>query len=1000
MEYPVIDHRTEEDLMAEIEKKAKSYTPEWQPDRENPDAAAALALMFARIHYRTLAQFEKVLYKNQIDFYNRLQANMRPAAPAFGYVSFSLAGGVTEGVFLPKGTALLTDTEGIDGEKVQAETTEEVYVTSAAVEKIYESFSEPDYIGLLYDRGRENQEPFGLFGAGKENLARHVFCFGHPSLLNIGRTGRIAICWRGEKGLLEPLAKALAREDTAEFSYWTGERFEKFSRVYEEGGILYLEKRLSDPPAEPLELSGVVQFWVRLELRNYGAAGGLEFEDMRLLGACPVMIPDYVEAKGLDQGNGICMPFGERFGVYDEVLFASREVLGKRGAWITFSFREAFMKVPINEGSVRDDIQWKLIMPVSAVAVEREYDITIGEVTWEYFNGSGWVRLFPQKDYSDIFGVENGTAARRKTLVFRCPEDISPAFTGAGENYCIRARILRVNNGFKTEGNYVTPVISEINFQYEYGEPGVRPEYFLCENNMETRLIPAGKYLNGSQPFSPFWQNGDREPAVYVGFGERPSEGPLRMLWILKNSSSEPMPALVWEYFSGGRWRELNPADGTEHLRKTGLVTFYGNPDWTRADFFGESLYWLRLRDGTKGYGKGKKGLTPTAEAVIMNVSQASAVRSGYEEYVTLDEYRENFEHRLLYQNIHSLEVWIQETDSCTGKEEESLKKEGRLKLVLDREGLEKERWVLWKSVESFLGHGPGERIYLFDANNGRIQFGDNRKGKIPAVGVINGIYLRYCVGGGKETNLAPGKITGLEQSVGFISQAVNPLPFFGGCGRERVSEAISRCAGELKHQFRAVTLRDFERLAVSASGNIEKAKCFSDRGEKGEYQAGHVCLVILSKDYRTGEQGFPVLKEELKGFFQDKADPNLLREKRFHIAAPIFVEVGIQADIYVRDYGCSYEVKSGLLERLSRFLDPVFGGHGGHGWPIGQTPKREQILNLLREDGRVIYVGNLVLSYQVRRGEGNLEIGEEAVRKNPCILTVNGTHRLKMCQD
>ena len=72
MEYPAIDTRTEEELLKEIERKAESYTPEWRFDRQHPDAGTALAFMFAKLHHRTISQFNRLLYKNQIDFYNRI----------------------------------------------------------------------------------------------------------------------------------------------------------------------------------------------------------------------------------------------------------------------------------------------------------------------------------------------------------------------------------------------------------------------------------------------------------------------------------------------------------------------------------------------------------------------------------------------------------------------------------------------------------------------------------------------------------------------------------------------------------------------------------------------------------------------------------------------------------------------------------------------------------------------------------------------------------------
>lgn len=42
MEQLEFDQRTKEEILEQIEKKAKSYVPEWRFDKENPDIGTAL----------------------------------------------------------------------------------------------------------------------------------------------------------------------------------------------------------------------------------------------------------------------------------------------------------------------------------------------------------------------------------------------------------------------------------------------------------------------------------------------------------------------------------------------------------------------------------------------------------------------------------------------------------------------------------------------------------------------------------------------------------------------------------------------------------------------------------------------------------------------------------------------------------------------------------------------------------------------------------------------
>ena len=43
----IIDNRKREDVLNKIFELAKSYTPEWNPDTQNPDMGAVIALLFS-----------------------------------------------------------------------------------------------------------------------------------------------------------------------------------------------------------------------------------------------------------------------------------------------------------------------------------------------------------------------------------------------------------------------------------------------------------------------------------------------------------------------------------------------------------------------------------------------------------------------------------------------------------------------------------------------------------------------------------------------------------------------------------------------------------------------------------------------------------------------------------------------------------------------------------------------------------------------------------------
>ncbi len=368
-EYPQLLERTEKELLEQMEKRAKSYVPEWRFDPEEPDVGTALAFVFSKLHARTLGQFNKLLRKNQIDFYNRIGVQMRPSGAAEGFVSFFLVNQSAEGIYLQKETALTSDQEDSLGERVAAQTLDDVYVTPVQVKAIYESRKVPEFIGQMYGESVDEEQsgadfPFSVFGMEGKNEVSHRFAFSHPVMFSFTRTGRLGVTFLGGDG--KPLPKELvglaANPAKARFSYWTENGWEPFFSQYEKEGLLVLEKKDAQPPAAQKEIQETSQFWIQMELFDDSLCSRLVFSDMRLTSSGPSLAPDYVQSEGMEQERELCFPFGEQPSVYGEVYFACKEALEKRGSWITFSFREGFVKHPVYIGD-REDIQWKLIMP-------------------------------------------------------------------------------------------------------------------------------------------------------------------------------------------------------------------------------------------------------------------------------------------------------------------------------------------------------------------------------------------------------------------------------------------------------------------------------------------------------------------------------------------------------------------------------------------------------------------------------------------------------------
>ena len=89
------------------------------------------------------------------------------------------------------------------------------------------------------------------------------------------------------------------------------------------------------------------------------------------------------------------------------------------------SFSLDYERIPL-ENSGEPERDWKLVMKRSDFKPDPEYDITVERVIWEYYNGTGWSRLFDGTENSHIFNGGDGTMGQKFTIEFTCPEDARP----------------------------------------------------------------------------------------------------------------------------------------------------------------------------------------------------------------------------------------------------------------------------------------------------------------------------------------------------------------------------------------------------------------------------------------------------------------------------------------------------------------------------------------------------------------------------------------------
>lgn len=983
-------------IAAEIKKRSQSYTPEWHFDTEHMDIGSALALVYARMLAGSVKRFERIPMKNRVAFLNELGACIQPAVPAHGYASFRLINEEAEPAGVPAGTEVMASDSSLPGGQVNFATREDVLVTPAEMTDVYQTCDRHDEIYRFYDRRAGMWKPFCLFGTGGDNLQKHELYFSQDIVMHIETETFIELVMFSHDNVTigEDWLSVLADRNCFVFSYYSDVGWTEFHDVemYKQG--IRFHKAEDQPAFARLEMGGYTGYWMRLRVVDYKAAGEFHLQKIRMASWSTKMLPDTVYGAQEECDVHRYFPFGERLELYRDVYFGSGEVLSKKGADITLGFGIRFVKIPL-ESNTESSLNWEWVMKRSDFKVDTEFDVTIEGVIWEYYNGSGWTRLFADDTCSRCFSVNGGKYEQYRTLHFICPPDIEPVLVNAVETYYIRARIMKINNLYKLSGHYIVPMLENTSFQYRYKENHMMAERFVICNNLETAVFDAAQ-LTAQGVSRPFVQTGVRDMAVYLGFEVMPSGSPLKMLLCIMNEADRSRHPVYWEYWNGKCWKELNVVDETEHLSRTGLVTFMGNADLACLRLFGKERYWLRLRDAEGVYADDglDRNMRPVWEGLWMNTVRVRNIYHRRREFFQIEMYQENKCFVLPDRDIYEAQVFVDEQGHLSEEEQAQMIRQKKAMTERDGDGNISRIWVEWERVEDFVRSGAGDRHFVLDEADGKLTFGNGHHGKVPYTSGSENVQICYSCGGGAYTNIPGGMIDRMGVSIGYISEVTNPEAMIGGCDRETLEEAIDRTSAAIRHQNRAVCARDFEELAVSAVRELRMAKCFAGYDAFGNPESGAVTLVVLPEQYRQGQIYFVKLREQLLDALSRKIGIALLNSGRFSVVMPELIEVRLYIELLVESFDRVFEIKKEIMERLRYFLAPA-GRDRRDGWQIGSFPDTMQIRNEISSITGIVSLTNIMMSAYTAGAGQQKEVDVETVRRHRYVLPVDGKHEV-----
>lgn len=434
---------------------------------------------------------------------------------------------------------------------------------------------------------------------------------------------------------------------------------------------------------------------------------------------------------------------------------------------------------------------------------------------------------------------------------------------------------------------------------------------------------------------------------------------------------------VVWEYYAGaGRWMSLDGvADDTRALTLSGSIEFDAPPDGgADAHVSGgpePALFFVRCRLVEGGYDRVPRLLRIGLNTVPVEHSAAQPE---------------------LY--LGQSNGWAREVFDFPTTPLESRDVEVRVHL----RGIDQPGWLVRSDLDL---SGPFDRHLALDATRGRLKSGDGRQGApLPADAKI---YARRALGGGPAGNGAPGTLSQVLDSARNRALVADPMDLAqrvritqafganGGRPRESIDGARARAVLTLEASEKAVTVADFERLAMSTPG-VPLARVWAVPGLHpllpSVHAAGCVSVIVLP-DAGTPA---PEPSEPLRRTVARRLELRRLVTTEVHVLGPVYRDLSVTASLRLDRHAECDSVHVAAVAALDSFLDPITGGADGCGWPPGSDVLSADVMATLEAVDGV--TGVTTLSFEV--GQPATKMCDR-VPLCPGELIRTGAHRITL---
>ena len=290
-----------------------------------------------------------------------------------------------------------------------------------------------------------------------------------------------------------------------------------------------------------------------------------------------------------------------------------------------------------------------------------------------------------------------------------------------------------------------------------------------------------------------------------------------------------------------------------------------------------------------------------------------------------------------------------------------------------NNQNLASSRWQSWQRQEDFVASKRDDFHFVLDPTNGEISFGDGENGRVPPAGAL--FFAAFNATRADEGNLAIRTVMELRESAhnrvavpnfdttkASLEKSTNALNAVGGVAAETLESAIARAIELMGDSRRAVTLKDYENLALTTPGaKVARAAA------KANLHASFPCLkasgiitVVILPNMPVKQ---PVPSRSLLRSVASYLDRRRVIGTRVEVVGPTYLEVTVSARVQGVKNASKTNLRMRIVQALDDFFNPLTGGPDQTGWPFGRDVYRSEVLQVIDEVMGVDHVIELDLS-------------------------------------